>query len=62
MTSSRIYKIFAILAIFKFWVLQFVYIYCVELLWKNQGSIINNSKVIMIYILIFFRFQLILSI
>jgi len=51
--------------IFKFWILQFIYLHCVELLWKNQVSIINNSKVITIYILNifpFFRFEPILKI
>ena len=60
MMSSRIYRIFVILAILmmssNFRILQFIYLHCVELLWKNQVSIINNSNVITIYILNIFPF------
>ena len=56
MTSSRMYRIFVIKwwrhhQIFEFWILQFIYLHCVKLLWKNQVSIINYSKVITMYIL-----------
>ena len=51
MASSRMYRIFVTLATlmtssnFQILNLQFLYLHCVELLWKNQVSIINNSKV-----------------
>ena len=73
MTSSRMYRIFVILAIlmtsssddvikwwrhqiFKFWILQFIFLHCAELLWKNQVSIINNPKVITILHFEYFPF------